>query len=239
MSPKFEICVDSPRSLLVAAAAGVDRIELCSALGVGGLTPSAGLIEQARRCAVPCHAMIRPRGGDFVFDTHDQAACLVDIATAKFAGLAGVVIGVAQIDGRLNVDLLSEQIRAAEGMQVTLHRVFDLTPDPFEALEIAVALGVTRILTSGQAQSAGCGAPLITDLVTRAAGRIEIMAGGGVTPENAATLMASGVDALHASCSEAVQSPQNIRHLGIADQRDTHADKIAALQAAMTGVLTE
>lgn len=238
MIPKFEICVDSPMSLQNAAQAGVDRIELCSALGLGGLTPGAGLVEAARHCGVPCHAMIRPRGGDFVFDAQDQAACLVDVAAMKFAGLAGVVIGVAHADGRLHHNALAKQIEAANGMQVTLHRVFDLTPDPFEALDCAMNLGITRVLTSGQATDAGAGTALIGELVEHAAGRIQIMAGAGVTPGNAAALMAKGVNALHASCATVTPSPQPIEHLGIAEQRDTNPDKIAALRAAMTEVLT-
>ncbi len=235
MSVKVEICVDSIASLYVAAGMGVDRIELCAALGMGGLTPNPGLIEAARGCAVEAHAMIRPRPGDFAFDRPDLDACLFEIAQMRAAGLSGVVLGVAGDDSRLNADALREQIAAAEGMETTLHRVFDIVPDQFEALETAIELGFTRILTSGGQPDAGKGATRIAELVRRAAGRIQIMAGGGVTPQNAATLLRTGVDALHGSCAEATASPQDIGTIGIAPLRLAQPDRIGALQAVATG----
>ena len=230
----LEICVDSAAGLAVAAGSGADRVELCSALPLGGLTPGPGLLAGARDGDVPCHAMIRPCPGDFLFEGADFDACLADVGAVRAAGLAGVVIGVANADSTLNLKAL-EVLRAAAGpMQVTLHRVFDLVPDPFTALEQAIDLGITRILTGGRKTVASAGTALLAELVRRAGGRIEIMAGGGVTAANASQLMGAGVDALHASCS--VQAPlrQPAGQIGIAPCRETNADMIAALRAAMT-----
>lgn len=236
MTVKVEICVDSIASLHVAAQMRVDRIELCSALALGGLTPTAGVIKAAQGVGPEIHAMIRPRPGDFIYDGNDLQACLHDIAQMRAAGCDGVVIGVAQTDSTLDTSALRQLKDAADGMQVTLHRVFDLAPDPFAALEQANDLGFTRLLTSGQKSAAGEGAPLIADLARQAAGRIEIMAGGGVTPQTAAVLLRAGVDALHASCAETVASPQDIARIGITPPRHATTDKIKALQQAATGM---
>jgi copper homeostasis protein len=230
----LEICVDSAVGLAVAAGAGVDRVELCAALPLGGLTPGPGLIAAAQAARVPCHAMIRPRPGDFVFSGADLDACIADVAAMRAAGLAGVVIGVAREDSTLDVPALAALIDAAGPMEVTLHRVFDLVPDPFAALEQAIALGCARILTSGRESSAADGVVLIGDLVRRAAGRIQIMAGGGLTAATAPLLLASGVDALHASCSTQAPLRQPVGRIGIAPHGETNAEKIAALRAAMT-----
>ncbi len=229
----LEICVDSAEGLAVAGSAGADRVELCAALPLGGLTPGPGLIAAARAAQVPCHAMIRPRPGDFLFEGADLRACLDDIAAIRAAGLAGVVIGAAGADGQLNLPALEKLIAAAGPMQVTLHRVFDLTPDPFEALEQAVGLGIARILTSGQAPTAPDGLALLSDLARHAAGRIEIMAGGGVQAGNAQALLETGVDALHASCSAPAPLRQPAERIGITPCRQTDKDSILALRAAM------
>ena len=229
----LEICVDSLQGLAAAAAGGADRIELCSALGLGGLTPSPGLMAQAASAAVPCHAMIRPRAGDFVLRAGDLDVMRGDIAAARSAGLAGVVIGGALPNRKLDTDTLGELIDAAQGMHVTLHRVFDLTPDPFAALDAAMALGVRRVLTSGQAATAQQGADLLTRLVKHAAGRIEIMAGGGVTAENAPVLVSTGVDALHASASGPDPQHMDCTRIGITTPKLTDSKKVAGLRAAL------
>lgn len=227
-----EVCVDSAADLAVAAAAGADRVELCAALPLGGLTPGPGLIAAAAGADVPCHAMIRPRPGDFVFEGADLKACLDDIDAVRSAGLAGVVVGVARADSTLDVAALAALVEAAGPLEVTLHRVFDLVPDPFAALEQAVELGIARILTSGRQTAAEDGVALISELVRAASGRIQIMAGGGVSAGNAAVLMAAGVDALHASCSIEAPLRQPVGRIGIAPHGETNADKVAALLAA-------
>ncbi|GGL61691.1 copper homeostasis protein CutC [Wenxinia marina] len=230
----LEICVDTPEGIATAATAGADRIELCAALGLGGLTPSAGLIAAALAAEVPAHAMVRPRAGGFVLSEADLRAMLADVEAARRAGLAGVVIGAARPGGTLDADDLARLREAAGPMAVTLHRVIDLTPDPLEAVETAVSLCLDRILTSGQAPTAPEGAELIAAMVAQAAGRIEIMAGGGVTPASAQALLATGVDALHASC--AVAADDGAPGIGLPASRLTDAAAIRALRAAMTEV---
>lgn len=229
----LEICVDSCDGLAAAIAGGADRIELCSALSEGGLTPGPGLIMAAAGCPLPSHAMVRPRGGDFVLRPGDFQAMLGDIACVKSAGLTGVVIGVAKDNGALDRDALSGLIDAAGGLHVTLHRVFDLTPDPMAALDTAIDLGIQRILTSGQAMSADKGADLLARLVAHAQGHIEIMAGGGVTVANAPDLIACGVNALHASCRIADVDHAPCERIGISQRRRTDATCVSALKSAM------
>lgn len=199
MPCEIEVCVDTPAGLEIAVGAGADRIELCSALALDGLTPGPGLVRLARDVPVPVMAMVRPRAGDFVFGPGDLWAALEDIAHMRRVGLAGVVLGASLPDGRLDTEALARMADAATGLDLTLHRAFDLTPDPFSALEDAVALGFSRILTSGQARTASDGADLLSRLVEAAEGRIGIMAGAGVRAADAARLAATGVDALHGS----------------------------------------
>lgn len=232
---QLEIVVDDAEGLALAAAGGADRIELCAALALGALTPSVGLMRRAAACGVPVHAMIRPRAGDFLFSADDLSVALDDIRAARDAGLAGVVIGVSRPDGRLDAEALARQIDAAAGIEVTLHRCFDVTPDAAQALEAAVALGVTRIMTAGHAARAVDGAAALSALVVQAAGRIQIMAGGGVEAGHVPALAAAGVDAVHAACSVArpVTGPRG--RLRIAPDRPrTDAALIAALRAAVT-----
>lgn len=200
MSMTLEICVDTPQGLADAVAGGADRIELCAALDVGGLTPAPGLISLAARAPVPVYMMIRPRAGNFCFSTAEEEAMLADIAAAQQAGLAGIVIGASHPDGRLDTALLARLISHADGLGITLHRAFDLVPEPLTALEQAMALGVERILTSGQAPTAEQGLPLLQQLQAKAAARITIMPGSGVTASNAARILAqTGATELHAS----------------------------------------
>ncbi|AYD01565.1 copper homeostasis protein CutC [Neorhizobium sp. NCHU2750] len=197
----LEVCVDSAEGLAAAIEGGAERIELCSALDLGGLTPSRGLMALAARMPVPAYAMIRPRAGDFVFDAASRDVMLADIDAARQSGLAGVVLGASLGNGRLNVDLLASLAERAEGMGRTLHRAFDLVPDADEALEQAIALGFERILTSGLAVKAPDGMAMLHHLVERADGRLSTMAGSGITPGNVAHIAAAtGVSEVHASC---------------------------------------
>lgn len=198
---KLEVCVDSVEGMLAAAGAGADRIELCSALEVGGLTPSAGQMARAVELSVPVHALIRSRAGDFRFNDEEVATMIADIGAARRAGLAGVVIGAADDAGRLDVPALEKMREAAGPMSVTLHRVFDLVPDFAEAVEAAVALGCDRILTSGGAVGAPEGAMAIKAIVGMADGRIRIMPGAGITSANVADLLSRvPVDEVHSAC---------------------------------------
>ena len=151
----LEVCVDSAEGLAAAIGGGADRIELCSSLELGGLTPSFGLMRFAARQPLPVYAMIRPRAGDFVFDANELAIMRDDIAMARESGLAGVVLGASRSDGRLDADMLAELVGHSYGMGLTLHRAFDCAgPDFGDALDLAIGLGFERILTSGGAASA-------------------------------------------------------------------------------------
>lgn len=198
----LEVCVDTIEGARAACQGGAGRIELCSALSEGGLTPSAGLMQAATRLPVPCYAMIRPRGGLFHFTSDEEAIMLADIATARTAGLTGVVLGVQNASGKLNLELLKRLSGAAGGMGRTLHRVIDVAPDPLTALEQAINLGFERVLTSGAQPEAPAGVDLISEMVKRARGRISVMPGCGLTPENVAQVIsATGVREVHAACA--------------------------------------
>jgi copper homeostasis protein len=205
---RLEVCVDSPEGLARAIAGGADRIELCVALPLGGLTPSPGLMQHAAAAPVPVYAMIRPREGDFLFTPAEIEVMRADIRAARQAGLAGVVLGAATPDGRLDVPLLAGLAAEAKGMGTTLHRVIDTLADPFSALDEAADLGFERILTSGGASTALAGAATLKRLHQRAAGRIGIMAGGGVRAANAVELLRlTGADELHGSCTATLPPP--------------------------------
>ena len=181
----FEICVNSIAGVRAAKAAGAGRVELCADLLEGGITPSRGMIRQARTIAgIGLNVMIRPRGGDFLFDDDEFAAMRSDIETAKAEGADGVVIGLLSATGEIDIARTRELIALARPLSVTFHRAFDMTPDPFRALETLIELGVDRVLTSGQEASVLEGLPLIVELTERAGERIVIMPGGGITARN-------------------------------------------------------
>lgn len=200
--PILEVCVDDVAGLDAAIEGGADRIELCSALALGGLSPSSGLMAEAGRRALPVIALIRPRSGGFVYGAAEERVMLQDIARAADLGLAGVAIGALRPeDGALDLALLRRLAGAAGALQLTLHRAFDLVPDPAAALEQAVDLGFQRVLSSGGATTAAAGSARLAELVAQSRGRLRMLAGSGITAANAAALLdASGVPELHASC---------------------------------------
>jgi len=235
MGVRLEVCVDTAEGLAQAVAGGADRIELCAALAVGGLTPSAGLIGLAADCGVPVVAMIRPRAGGFVWSEAEVAMMETEIAAVRAAGLAGVVLGASLPDGRLDVPVLRRLVAASDGLELVLHRCIDLAPDMGAALEEAVGLGFQRILTSGGELTAEAGAARIGALLAQAAGRITVMPGSGVTPGNAALLRGLGIAEIHASCSVSTPVTGRAVEMGFAPpvQRQTHADAVRALKTAM------
>ncbi|QXO16808.1 MULTISPECIES: copper homeostasis protein CutC [Vibrio] len=199
----LEVCIDTIESLPHALAGGATRIELCSSLALGGLTPSFGLMRQAaQRSSVPVYAMIRPRQGDFLYDADDIACMQYDIAAAHQAGLQGVVLGLLTEHGQVDTQRCRKLIEQAHslGLGVTFHRAFDQCQDAQQALESIIELGCERLLTSGQAPTALQGADLIAELVRQSNGRIAIMAGAGVNAANAPLLAQhTGVTELHLS----------------------------------------
>lgn len=199
----LEICIDTLAGLDVAVGAGADRIELCSALALGGLTPSAGLMDAASRAGVPVRAMIRPRQGDFAYTPAEIELMCHDIEAVGAHRLEGVVIGANLPSGDLDegtLRILVATARAAS-LKTTLHRSFDMVAAPLPALEFAIGLGIDAILTSGGAVTAALGMANIKGIVDAAKGRIEIMAGSGISATNVAELVhRTGVPSIHASC---------------------------------------
>jgi copper homeostasis protein len=188
----FEICVDSIAGVRAAKAAGADRVELCADLLEGGITPSRGMIRQARNIAsIGLNVMIRPRGGDFLFDDDEFAIMRSDIETAKAEGADGVVIGLLTAAGEVDMSRTRELIALARPLSITFHRAFDMTPEPFRALETLIELGVDRVLTSGQEASVLEGLPLIVQLIERAGSGIVVMPGGGITERNVDRVIAA------------------------------------------------
>ncbi len=240
--PVLEVCVDDPAGLAVAIEGGADRIELCSALTVGGLTPSHGFMVHAARSPIPVHALIRPRTGDFAFTTDDVRVMVDDVRAARSAGLAGVVIGALQTDGQLDVAALEALIAAAEGMDLTLDRAFDLADDQEESLETAVRLGFSRILTSGGEKTAIEGLPRLERLAKQAAGRISIMPGAGVRPETIEALLAlPGVFEIHASCSAPITAADpRLSAFGFSQpgERRTTVEAVRAMKERMVAART-
>ena len=235
----LEVCVADAESLDAAIAGGADRIELCSALELGGLTPSPGLMRRAAEAPIPVYAMIRPRGGDFVFDTREAGIMLADIEAVRTAGLAGVVLGASRPDGALDHDLLARLVGAAGGLGTTLHRAIDMAPDLEVAMETAIDLGFERILTSGGARSAMDGLANLARLQDKAHGRISIMAGSGVRAGNVADLLkAVPLREVHASCAlPAAQNPAAVAFGFATDTRGvTSAAEVRALRERLDAI---
>ncbi|MCV2361975.1 copper homeostasis protein CutC [Paucibacter sp. DJ1R-11] len=236
MSVLLEVCVDDIAGLDAAQQGGADRVELCSSLGCGGLTPSAGLMAEAATRNLPVIALIRPRSGGFVYSEAEARIMLQDIALAAELGLAGVAIGALTPERQLDRPLLERLIRVADGrLQLTLHRAFDLVRDPGAALEVAIALGFQRVLTSGGASSAWAGSAQLAALVRQSQGRIRILAGSGIRPDKVAALLAAtGVHEVHASCRlPASEAPAaELLEFGFSEalSRQTSAEEVRAMQ---------
>ncbi|MFZ0286131.1 MAG: copper homeostasis protein CutC [Terriglobales bacterium] len=176
----LEICCGSIDDAIQAEKGGADRVELCSALFLGGLTPSMGTIQEAKsRLRIPVMVMVRPRGGGFCYTEAEFATMERDAEAAIDTGADGVVFGVLQADGKIDVKRTKRMRQLIGKPQAVFHRAFDVTPDPFKALEQLVDIGVTRVLTSGQKDTVPEGMELIAELIKRAGRRIEILPGGG------------------------------------------------------------
>lgn len=240
----LEVCVEDISGLWAAVEGGADRVELCSALASGGLTPSMALIGAAVRAPVPVHILIRPRAGDFVYDIREVDLLVADISSAVAAGSAGIVIGASRPDSTLDAPLLQKLVsiarsaaeQRAKPVALTLHRAFDLCPDPLEALETAIQLGFHRILTSGGAESAMSGRAVLSALARQAHGRIRILAGAGINRDNVATILKTGVDEIHASCQVPLPPPDpKLIELGFIAPRPSHTTA-SAVKALATAV---
>ncbi|WP_105637574.1 copper homeostasis protein CutC [Cronobacter dublinensis] len=228
--PLLEICCYSLACAVTAQEAGADRIELCSAVNEGGLTPSAGVLKGARaQLTLPVHPIVRPRGGDFCYRADEFATMLDDIAFIRELGFAGLVTGVLNEDGEVDIARMRKIMRAADGMAVTFHRAFDMCASPLKALEELTDFGVARILTSGQQATAEKGISLITELKRQSRAPI-IMAGAGVRLSNLDLFLAHGIDELHSSAGIHIASPMRYRNTGVSMSSDASADEYARYQ---------
>ena len=216
-SIKIEVCAFSFESCLAAEKGGANRIELCGSIYEGGTTPSAGLIQLVKqRINVEIHAMIRPRGGDFCYSDDEISVMQADIIMAKELGCEGIVLGILQPNGQVNIAETKALVNLAKPMQVTFHRAIDMTSDYSKALEDIIETGCDRILTSGQKNTAIEGIKAIENLVKQAGGRIQIMAGSGVNANNAQMIIYTGVNALHLTGKSIRDSDMVYRKEGIA-----------------------
>lgn len=177
----LECCVDSVESAINAAKGGASRLELCSNLIIGGTTPDVALVKEIRKDTdIRIHSLIRPRFGDFCYTEYEMEIMKSQIRALKEAGVEGVVIGVLDVEGNLDILKMKELLQESKGLSVTLHRAFDMCRNPYEAMEQVIDLGIHTILTSGQKQSAWEGRELLAELIEKAQGRIDIMAGAEV-----------------------------------------------------------
>lgn len=257
MKPVLEVCVDSTASAIAAKKGGADRLELCADLVIGGTTPSLALLRQVKaETGLPVRALLRPRFGDFCYDPYElkqMEECATELVCA---GADGIVTGVLTPDGALDIEALRPIYDAASRaaaeinrpVALTLHRAFDVCCDPFAALESAKELGLSTILTSGQAASAPAGAPLLRQLVERA-GSIEILIGAGVSSSNIPFLAAqTGACSFHLSGKQVLDSRMTFRRESVPmglpsfsefDLWQTSEQNIRAARNALDAVFTE
>ena len=205
----LELIATSADDCTLAQSGGADRIELVSALAVGGLTPSLGLLLEARQAtSLPIMAMVRPREAGFCYSPREFATMLRDAELLLRHGADGLVFGVLTADGQVDVARCRALVQIANGKQAVFHRAFDVTPDPLSALDTLIDLGVTRVLTSGQQASALAGAANIARFIEHAGEQIEILPGGGINSANVRELIThTGCTQVHASLSALLRDP--------------------------------
>jgi copper homeostasis protein len=235
----LEICVDSVESAIAAARGGAQRVELCSALGEGGITPSHGLIH-AVRAAVPIDVfvMIRPRGGDFLYTNHEFEVMRADIVAAKAAGIHGFALGLLTPEGHIDIERTRRLVEQARPLQVTFHRAFDYAADMDRALEDVIACGPDRLLTSGGEPDAVRGLHKIARLRQAAGDRLRIMAGGGVRERNVRKMVqGTGVFEVHTSLSRRLPAtaPNGNPHLNLGAGPERYA-RFLVLEEDVRGI---
>jgi copper homeostasis protein len=238
----LEIAANSLASALAAQEGGAGRIELCENLGEGGTTPSFGTIATTReRLRIPVHVLIRPRGGDFLYDAAEIQAMRLDIETCVRLGCDGIVIGALDANGNVDATTCRELITAADSLDITFHRAFDAARDAPTALDAIIALGCRRVLTSGGCHSALEGADAIAALVRQAGARLSIMPGGGIDTANLGELAErSGATEFHASARGVRASMMRHRNLQLsgltADWMQTDVQRVRDLAAVLRDV---
>lgn len=199
---KVEICATSFQSAKNAQSAGADRIELCSELGVGGITPSYGLVQKVvNELEIPVYVLIRPRSGNFLYSDEEFDVMKKDIEHCKESGCAGIVSGVLTSDNQIDFSRTKELVELSRPMDFTFHRAFDLVRNPMESLDKLIEIDVTRILTSGGENSAEKGIDFLVQLKNSTENKLTILPGGGISPENVHLFKENGFEEIHASAS--------------------------------------
>jgi copper homeostasis protein len=236
---RLEIAVDNPQAVLAATSGGAERLELCSSLADGGLTPSSGFVSWTLSAvSIPVHAIVRPRPGNFVYSPHELAVIEQDIRFMRAAGLHGIVLGILTPDHRVDLTAMQRFAELARPMRLCFHRAFDLTLDREEALEDVIRCGAEILLTSGGAVSLYAGAREVTRIVEQSAGRIEIMGGAGVRVKNAGELWQTvPVDTLHTSLRSpwraAAHGGPHAANMGSRDEEDLYTVKEDDVRAVL------
>lgn len=217
MSYLLEICTDSVESAVRAQEGGADRIELCSGLVIGGLSPSPAMFRQIRMYTdLKIRVLLRPRFGDFCYDKYEFLTLKEEVEMFRDLGADGVVIGCLRPDGTLDLEQMEELVKAAGNAGITMHRAFDVCRDPYETMEQCISLGIDTILTSGQKSSAWEGRELLADLEKAAAGRIAILAGAGIGPSVIEKLASyAGIHSFHMSGKKVIDSRMSFRREGV------------------------
>ncbi len=210
---KLEICLESAESAIIAEKAGADRVELCDNLFEGGTTPSYGMIQITNKyLKIPLHVIVRPRGGDFCYSDIEFEVMKEDIKFLKKSGVEGVVLGVLQSNGQIDIERTKELIELSRPMSVTFHRAFDMALEPYQALEDVIKTGADRLLTSGQEKTSIEGIPLIREMIKIAGNRIIIMPGAGINNRNYDYLLKeTKAKEIHMSANSKVPSNMTFR----------------------------
>ena len=217
MSYTLECCIDSTESAIAAERGGANRLEMCGNLIIGGTSPSLALFHEVRRNTnITINVLLRPRFGDFLYTDHEMAILREEVIMFREAGADGVVIGCLDENGHLDVPKMEMLLKERGNMIVTLHRAFDVSVDPFETLEICKDLGINTILTSGQKNNVLAGADLVAQLVEKADGKVDIMAGAGVNAAVIAKMLETiPLKSFHMSGKVTLDSGMKFRKEGV------------------------
>lgn len=231
----LEICVDSLQSAITAEHAGADRIELCSCLEVGGLTPDPALFLLARaKLAIPIHVLIRPRIGNFVYDEQDKEVLFESIKFFKKHGSDGLVLGALTTNRKIDLSLVEQMVKAVKPLPITFHRAFDQVRDPLGSLSSLIDLEIPRLLTSGNQIRATDGLGLLRELHDYSKGRIEIMAGGGINSQNVGQLLKLGLSEIHASARQMITDAKSSNQISMSSSNLSDNYRFADYQEIAT-----
>jgi copper homeostasis protein len=237
----LEICIDSVESALAAERGGARRVEVCSDLIEGGVTPSAGLISNTRRrLSIDCHVMIRPRGGDFCYNAEEFETMEQDVLAAKQLGANGVVFGILTDGGDIDLARTHHLVQIARPLKTTFHRAFDMSRDLEKSLADIIEAGADRVLTSGGEQKVEDGIPQIAKLVQAAKQRVAVMVGGGISESNVQRIVReTGVKDIHASLRAHVPSPMQYRNdkISMGPAKGREYDRMIVVEDAVRRLL--